>query len=257
MELQGKRIIVTGSARGMGAATVRAYVGAGADVVAMDLNDTDGEAVVAGANEQGPGTARYLHVDVADKRHLWKPFSDDVGVYDTRRNLYKNLPGNKLVFEEVNHDLGLAFRYGWTSGNRFGFVRESRLINTGTDEVRVELLDGLRNLLPYGVDRSAQAELSTLVDAYKQAETVPGACAALYTLSSILTDRAEPSEALPDLRFQPRVARLVIAAADELVRQVRLSRSVASLVVRISVAVAVSPLLHVAGRGVAQLERHG
>ena len=60
----------------------------------------------------------------------------------------------------------------------------------------MELLDGLRNLIPYGVDRAAQAELSTLVDAYKQAEAVGDACAGIYTLGSILTDRAEPSEAL-------------------------------------------------------------
>jgi len=77
------------------------------------------------------------------------------------------------MFEEVNHDLGLAFTYTWTSGNRFGFIRQSQLLNTGATDVRVELLDGLRNLLPYGVDRAAQAELSTLIDAYKQAEAVP------------------------------------------------------------------------------------
>ena len=127
---------------------------------------------------------------------LWQPFATSPFVYDFERNLYKNMPGNKLVFEEVNHDLGLAFSYTWTSGNRFGFIRKSQLLNTGTDEVRVELLDGLRNLLPYGVDRAAQSELSTLVDAYKQAEAVTDACAGIYTLSSILTDRAEPSEAL-------------------------------------------------------------
>jgi hypothetical protein len=127
---------------------------------------------------------------------LWQPFATSPFVYDLERNLYKNVPGNKLLFEEVNHDLGLAFTYSWTTGNRFGFIRKSRLLNIGAGEVRVELLDGLRNLLPYGVDRAAQAELSTLVDAYKQAEAVTGACAGILTLSSILTDRAEPSEAL-------------------------------------------------------------
>jgi hypothetical protein len=127
---------------------------------------------------------------------LWQPFEAGPFVYDLERNLYKNVPGNKLAFEEVNHDLGLAFTYTWTSGNRFGFIRKSQLLNTGASEVRVELLDGLRNLLPYGVDRAAQAELSTLIDAYKQAEAVAGAGAGIYTLSSILTDRAEPSEAL-------------------------------------------------------------
>ena len=39
MELVEKRIIVTGCASGMGAATVRAYVKAGAQVVGMDIAD--------------------------------------------------------------------------------------------------------------------------------------------------------------------------------------------------------------------------
>ena len=38
MKLEGKKIIITGSARGMGAATMRAYVQAGADVVGMALS---------------------------------------------------------------------------------------------------------------------------------------------------------------------------------------------------------------------------
>ncbi|MBD3869179.1 MAG: hypothetical protein IFK94_13740 [Acidobacteria bacterium] len=142
----------------------------------------------------GPMTA--LLVARSDKTLLWQPFANGPLVYNLERNLYRNVPGNKLVFEEVNHDLGLTFTYTWTSGNRFGFIRKSQLINTSANEARVELLDGLRNLLPYGVDRGAQAELSTLVDAYKQAEAVTGATAGIYTLSSILTDRAEPSEAL-------------------------------------------------------------
>ena len=40
--LKGKRIIVTGSARGMGEATLNAYVQAGANVVGMDVSDEAG-----------------------------------------------------------------------------------------------------------------------------------------------------------------------------------------------------------------------
>jgi NAD(P)-dependent dehydrogenase (short-subunit alcohol dehydrogenase family) len=76
MQLQGKRIIVTGSARGMGAATVRAYVHAGANVVAMDLSDDAGAAVAAQASADGPGTATFLHVDVADHQSVQTAFAD-------------------------------------------------------------------------------------------------------------------------------------------------------------------------------------
>ncbi len=142
----------------------------------------------------GPRTV--LLVESGDRAVLWQPFGAGPSVYNIQRNLYKNLPGNKVTFEEVNHDLGLSFSYTWTVGQRFGFIRRSELVNLEATRTRVSLLDGLRNLLPHGVDRTAQAELSTLVDAYKQAERIPGTCAAIYSLTSMLTDRAEPSEAL-------------------------------------------------------------
>ncbi|MGI9327902.1 MAG: SDR family NAD(P)-dependent oxidoreductase [Pseudomonadales bacterium] len=78
MELKGKRIIVTGAARGMGAATVRAYVDAGAQVIAMDITDETGLAVVNAASQQGHGTAEYLHVDVADQQSVASAFADAV-----------------------------------------------------------------------------------------------------------------------------------------------------------------------------------
>ncbi|MFW6640888.1 SDR family NAD(P)-dependent oxidoreductase [Nocardiopsis algeriensis] len=67
MELDGYRIIVTGSARGMGAATVRSYVAAGADVVGMDVDEENGGRVAAEASAQGPGTASFTRVDVSDR----------------------------------------------------------------------------------------------------------------------------------------------------------------------------------------------
>ena len=142
----------------------------------------------------GPRTALLVEQD--GKTWLWQPFDAASGVYDVERNLYKNEAGNRIVFEEVNHRLGLVFAYAWTTGKRFGFIRSSQLINVGASEVRVRLLDGLRNLLPYGIDRTAQAEFSTLIDAYKQAERVAGVCAGLHTLTAAVTDRPEPSEVL-------------------------------------------------------------
>lgn len=79
MELNAKRIIVTGCARGMGAATVRAYVGAGARVIGMDLADEDGHKVCADASAIGPGNAEYLNVDVADYESVEAAFAEAVG----------------------------------------------------------------------------------------------------------------------------------------------------------------------------------
>ncbi|MEE4216155.1 MAG: hypothetical protein V2I48_00935 [Xanthomonadales bacterium] len=142
----------------------------------------------------GPRTS--LLVEKAGKTHLWNPFSEEMAVYATQRNLYKSLVGNRLVFEEVNHDLGLIFSYCWSTSLRFGFVKTSRVHHTGTDKVSVEILDGIRNMLPPGVSREMQSATSTLVDAYKKAEVDRATGAGIYSLSSIPTDRAEPSESL-------------------------------------------------------------
>src|SRR5262249_55492810 len=61
MLLEKKRIIVTGGASGIGAATVRAYVREGARVVSVDVSDTAGEQVAseggAPAGGRGGGVA--------------------------------------------------------------------------------------------------------------------------------------------------------------------------------------------------------
>ena len=78
--LEGKRIIVTGSARGMGEATLKAYVEAGANVVGMDVSDDAGESVSIKANQTGPGKSSYLNVDVSEKSSVEKSFSKAVEI---------------------------------------------------------------------------------------------------------------------------------------------------------------------------------
>lgn len=59
----------------MGAATLRAYVGAGAHVVGMDVMDEAGAVIATEASSKGPGSATYLHVDVADRESVEAAFS--------------------------------------------------------------------------------------------------------------------------------------------------------------------------------------
>ncbi|EKU82201.1 2-hydroxycyclohexanecarboxyl-CoA dehydrogenase [Massilia sp. UYP32] len=64
MELNGRRLIVTGAAGGIGASVLRGLVAAGARVAAMDVNDAAGSEEVARADAAGPGSARYYRCDV-------------------------------------------------------------------------------------------------------------------------------------------------------------------------------------------------
>ncbi|HNW49840.1 MAG TPA: hypothetical protein PKH79_02080 [Prolixibacteraceae bacterium] len=143
------------------------------------------------------GSKTILQVTVSDKTCLWEPFSNRyVGAYAINRNLYKNSQGNKIIFEEINSDLGITFRYCWMNSDRFGWIRKCTLINNQKIPVHVEILDGLQNILPYGVQRTMQGAFSTLLDAYKKCELVENTSLVLYRMSSIPVDRAEPSEAL-------------------------------------------------------------
>lgn len=143
------------------------------------------------------GSRTIALVTVGDKTSLWEPLSDQyAGVYNISRNLYKNVYGDKLIFEEINHDLGLSYSYAWRTSDKFGFVKTATLVNNSAESVNVDVLDGIENLIPFGVESDVQNSLSCLVDAYKKSELQADAGVGLYSMSSILVDRAEPSEAL-------------------------------------------------------------
>lgn len=128
---------------------------------------------------------------------LWEPFNTEKGSdYAISRNLYRNYLGNKLVFEEVNHDLELCFRYTWATSERYGFVRSCSLHNRAAQAVTLEVLDGMQNILPAGTPRHTQTDSSYLVDAYKLNQLDVGTGLAFYTLFSGISDRAEPKESL-------------------------------------------------------------
>jgi NAD(P)-dependent dehydrogenase (short-subunit alcohol dehydrogenase family) len=79
MLLAGKRIIVTGGASGIGAATVRAYAREGASVVSLDVDDKGGKAVAEAAE------VSYRHCDVSDRSEVRAVFAaaiDELGGLD-------------------------------------------------------------------------------------------------------------------------------------------------------------------------------
>jgi hypothetical protein len=148
-------------------------------------------------NSENTGPRTLLLVTRNEKRSLWEPFSSrQANLYATEQNLYKNIPGNVLIFEEVNHTLGLTFRYAWRSGDTFGFVKSSWLVNHAGTPCGIEVMDGLQNLLPANVSDQTQNIFSPLLDAYKRNELEPTTGLGLFTLNSSLTDLAEPSESL-------------------------------------------------------------
>jgi hypothetical protein len=143
------------------------------------------------------GCKTLLKVNRKGKSYKWDAFNTDFNhQYEISQNLYKNILGDKICFEEVNHDLQLAFRYTWATSDEFGFSRQCELHNLSEDAVSVNMIDGLQNILPAGTPRFTQTVSSNLVDAYKWSELHRPTGLAMFTLYSGITDRAEPSESL-------------------------------------------------------------
>ena len=143
------------------------------------------------------GSKTIFLVNNDGKDQIWEPFSERFeGLYAITRNLYKNEYGNKVMFEEINHDLNITFRYQWSSSNIYGFIKESTLINHNENSVKISLVDGIQNIIPFGVGSDLQNQSSNLVDAYKRSELQEKTGLGIYALSAIIVDKAEPSEAL-------------------------------------------------------------
>ncbi|GIT44896.1 MAG: 3-alpha-(or 20-beta)-hydroxysteroid dehydrogenase [Chloroflexota bacterium] len=66
MRLEGKVALITGAARGQGAAEARLFAQEGAKVIVADVSDPEGIAVAAEIAEAG-GDAIYVHLDVTDE----------------------------------------------------------------------------------------------------------------------------------------------------------------------------------------------
>ena len=80
MRLEGKVALITGGARGQGAAEARLFAREGAKVVIADVLDPDGMAVAAEINELG-GDATYVHLDVSSEDDWQQAVAEAVAAY--------------------------------------------------------------------------------------------------------------------------------------------------------------------------------
>lgn len=147
------------------------------------------------AGQIGPFT--LLGVSTADGEVMWQPFGSDTNhLPQLTRNLYKSVEGDRLWFEEVREDLGLAFVMSWSTADSHGFIRQCTLRRLSGNAVKIRILDGLRNVLPADVSMRLQSLSSNLVDAYKTASLLPDSTMAVYALQSQIVDLPKPMQAM-------------------------------------------------------------
>ncbi len=128
---------------------------------------------------------------------LWEPLASAAAASGTvERSLSKSTTGNRLVFEEIDHEAQLAFRARWAGSDETGWVRTCALTNLGREPVTLSVLDGMRNVLPSGAPLALYQHSSCLVDAYKRVDVDPASGLAIVSLTARISDRPEPAEAL-------------------------------------------------------------
>lgn len=143
------------------------------------------------------GSKTIIRITKGNSSFLWEPFSvRSEGRFQLTRNLYQNKWCNKILFEEINHDMQLCFQYEWSSSDVYGFVRQSKLTNLSKEAIELQIADGIQNIMPYGVPTDLQTTTSNLADAYKRSELITETGVGIYALSAIIVDKAEPAEAL-------------------------------------------------------------
>ncbi|QEG36424.1 hypothetical protein [Bythopirellula goksoeyrii] len=137
------------------------------------------------------------HQETGGQYSFWQPFEESLttGCRGSRK-LLKHVAGDQLIFQETNERLGLAFSSSWRTSTKFGFIRTATLENTGSEEIEIELIDGLQNLTPSGVPLTTYQRASCLVDAYKHNEYDAASGLGIYSLTSQILDRAEAAEVL-------------------------------------------------------------
>ncbi len=80
ISIAGKRVIITGGARGIGAAAVAHFAEHGAHVVSIDIEQDRGKSIANQADAQGPGSVTFIAADVANRADIFAAIDKSVAI---------------------------------------------------------------------------------------------------------------------------------------------------------------------------------
>ncbi len=131
------------------------------------------------------------------QNRVWQPFAPHAPFGQRHRSMAKSALGDRLRFSEYDPESGLRFSYTWAAAGQFGLARTCEIkLEDGRPPVDIDLLDGLVDVLPAGVELPTQQATSTLVDSYRRSELDPTSGLALFSLEARVSDQTEPAESL-------------------------------------------------------------
>ncbi|RII95437.1 SDR family oxidoreductase [Clavibacter michiganensis] len=148
-------IVITGAARGQGAAHARHLAALGHHVVLTDLLDTAGEETAAAIRAAG-GEADYRHLDVSDESE-WEALASELGTVSGLVNnagilRYATLDNTSLALWDLHHRIN-------TAGPFLGIKYLAPLMNPGGSIINVASTAALAGSAGYGAYSASKAAL--------------------------------------------------------------------------------------------------
>ncbi|OZM58070.1 cellobiose phosphorylase [Lottiidibacillus patelloidae] len=174
------------------------YVNRGQGICSFGVKDKNSPIM-----EFSPANIAYKNVPVSGFRTFIKlkdtgkviePFAPTPINPKIKRNMY--VSANQLTIEEVNNVEGLKVTVDYFNipeTNFAGLVRKVVITNLKGEDVEVEVLDGMPEILPYGVENAAYKEVGNLLrswmEVYNMENQIP-----YYHVRASMGDEAEVSE---------------------------------------------------------------
>lgn len=170
MNVEGLRFVITGSARGIGAATANAVAARGASVMVSDVDDDEGARTVESIRADG-GAAAYQHCDVSDPgqiQQLIDAAADTFGGIDVLHNnagisegaLSEDISVESMTSETFDRVYAVNLRAPWLAAKYAApHLRKSgraSIINCGSTRSFL----GYPNALAYGSTKGGVALLT-------------------------------------------------------------------------------------------------
>ncbi|AIQ65633.1 cellobiose phosphorylase [Paenibacillus stellifer] len=172
------------------------YVNRGQGIASFGIRDKNSPIM-----EFSPANISYKNVPLSGFRTfiklggaVYEPFQDQGEDSSIRRTMSIGL--NELVIEETNHTLNLQVKIVYFNVPGDGFAalaRHTEITNLSASPMPLEVLDGLPELLPYGIDNAGYKEMGNLLRSWMEVYNLENAVP-FFKLRSSTKDEAEVSE---------------------------------------------------------------
>jgi len=115
------------------------------------------------------GFRTFIKVTNGKKVTYWEPFQNHLPGTDFKKSQRMYISAHDLTIEEENSDLGITARVNYFTlpdEPYSALIRKLTLINTKKRTVKVEVIDGLPAILPYGLKDGLLKNISRTVEAW-------------------------------------------------------------------------------------------